>query len=631
MAHFIKNIPLPTFEELGLSEEILRVLKELGFENPTDIQAQAIPRLLAEDKDLIGIAQTGTGKTAAFGLPLLERIDPAENYTQGLILAPTRELGKQIAEQLAIFSKYQDRVNVLPVYGGAAIINQIKALRKTQHVIIATPGRLIDLIKRKAVKLDRLSYIILDEADEMLNMGFKEELDEILAYTPEDKLTWLFSATMPDFIKKIVRKYMDDPIEVKIDAKAMVNTNIEHLYAKVKRRDKKEALMRFLDIQKGMRGVVFCRTRMDTQELAEALMQKGYKADALHGDLSQAHRDRVMKRFKKHELQVLIATDVAARGIDVNDLTHVFHYTLPDDNSYYTHRSGRTARAGKEGTSIAFVSGKEKYRITRLERDLGINFNQVSIPAVESIAEIRARNWVMDIIESTPKGSVDPKLLEEAIGLMENISKEELISKLLINELISLNLGRDTDLNDNSTESDRGGRDRGGRGGRDRGRGGRDRGGRGSRGGGGRSGGDRDRRRSSDGDRDRRRSSDGGDRDRDRGGRSSSYRDRDNNRDRDRDRGGRDRDRDNDKSASKDKGSRFPERTKSKDVEVDWDKKKDYVGRLTKTKDEKKKKDKKSKTEEYKKFDRKLKEAGHKKSDKKKVSKKPRFKKKKKD
>ena len=627
MAHFIKNTPLPTFEELGLSEEILRVLKELGFENPTDIQAQAIPKLLAEDKDLIGIAQTGTGKTAAFGLPLLERIDPAEDYTQGLILAPTRELGKQIAEQLAIFSKYQDRVNVLPVYGGAAIINQIKALRKTQHVIIATPGRLIDLIKRKAVKLDRLSYIILDEADEMLNMGFKEELDEILAYTPEDKLTWLFSATMPDFIKKIVRKYMDDPIEVKIDAKAMVNKNIEHLYAKVKRRDKKEALMRFLDIQKGMRGVVFCRTRMDTQELAEALMQKGYKADALHGDLSQAQRDRVMKRFKKHDLQVLIATDVAARGIDVNDLTHVFHYTLPDDNSYYTHRSGRTARAGKEGTSIAFVSGKEKYRITRLERDLGIDFNQVSIPAVDSIAEIRARNWVMDIIESEPKGKLDPKLLEEAIGLMENISKEELIRKLLISELISLNLGRDADLNDNSTESDRGGRDRGGRGRGGRDRGGRDRGrgGRGSRGGG-RSR-DRDRRRSSDGDRDRdrRRSSEG-----DRGGRSS-YRDRDNNRDRDRDRGGRDRDRDRDKNSSNDKGSRFSERSKSKDVEVDWDKKKDYVGRLTKTKDEKKKKDKKKKTEEYQKFERKLKEAGHKKSDKKKVSKKPRFKKKKKD
>ena len=471
---------MSTFKELGLSDEILKALDELGFETPTNIQEDAIPRLLAEDRDLIGIAQTGTGKTAAFGLPLLDRLDPEFKKTQGLILAPTRELGKQIAEQLALFSKYQERISVLPVYGGAAIYNQIKALKKTQHVIIATPGRLIDLIKRKAVDLTDLSFLILDEADEMLNMGFKDELDEILAYTPQEKLTWLFSATMPGFIKNIVKKYMDDPIEIKVDAKNEVNKNIEHLYVTVKQRDKKEALTRFLDLHANMRGVVFCRTKRDTQELAEHLMKKNYKADALHGDLSQAQRDRVMKRFKKHDLQVLIATDVAARGIDVNDLTHVFHYTLPDDNAYYTHRSGRTARAGKEGTSIAFVGKKERYRISRLERNLGISFAAVQIPDVEAIAEIRTRNWVMTILETKSKGKVSAELVKEATLLFGLLSKEELIAKLLTREIESLNLGTTKDLNDTSPDEDE---DRGRGRGRSRGRG-RDRGGRERRGGG---------------------------------------------------------------------------------------------------------------------------------------------------
>lgn len=509
---------MASFKKLGLSDEILRVLEELGFEKPTDIQKKAIPELLAEDRDLIGIAQTGTGKTAAFGLPLLERLDPNIKATQGLILAPTRELGKQIAEQIAIFSKYMDKINVLVVYGGAPIVNQIKALKKTQHVIIATPGRLIDLIKRKAVKLDELRYLVLDEADEMLNMGFKEELDEILSYTPDTKNTWLFSATFPGFIKKIVKRYMDDPIEISIDAKNEVNKNIQHLYTVVKQRDKSEGLMRFLDIHSGMRGVVFCRTRRDTQELAEALLQKGYRADALHGDLSQAQRDRVMKRFKKHELQVLIATDVAARGIDVNDLTHVFHHSLPDDNSYYTHRSGRTARAGKKGTSISFVSSRESYRISRLASQLGIEFEKVLVPDTESIAQIRTTNWAMELIDMESEGKVEEKILDEVLALFENTSKEEIIEKMLLQELVRLNLGSSKDLNDTSPAG-------GGGGGRDRGRGGR---------------GGRDRGR------DRGRS-----RDRDRGG----SRDRSRSRDRDRDRrGGRDRD-DDRREAGKSKRS----------------------------------------------------------------------------
>lgn len=459
---------MSAFKKLGLSEEILRAIAELGFETPSDIQKNAIPRLLAEDKDLIGLAQTGTGKTAAFGLPLIERIDTTVKATQGLILAPTRELGKQIAEQIAVYSKYMDKVNVLVVYGGTPIMNQIKALKKTQHIIIATPGRLIDLIKRKAVKLDQLQYLVLDEADEMLNMGFKEELDEILSYTPDDKLTWLFSATFPSFIKKIVKKYMDDPIEIRIDAKNEVNKNIEHLYTIVRPRDKTEALTRFLDIHADMRGVVFCRTKRDTQELAERLLQKNYKADALHGDLSQTQRDRVMKRFKKHELQVLIATDVAARGIDVNDLTHVFHHSLPDDNSYYTHRSGRTARAGKKGISISFVSSRDKYRIGKLERQLGIEFERVLVPDIASITEIRMTNWASQLLEKEASANLDEAIVAQVEQLLSILSKEELISKLMTIEMERLGLGKSKDLNDDSKSS---GKDRGKSRDRDRGRG----------------------------------------------------------------------------------------------------------------------------------------------------------------
>jgi len=454
---------LSSFKKLGLSKEILEALEELNFETPTDIQQQAIPRLLGEQRDFIGLAQTGTGKTAAFGLPLLDLLDPSEPMTQGLILAPTRELGKQIAEQLSKFSSKMDRISVLVVYGGSPIHHQIKALKKTQHVIIATPGRLIDLINRKAVRLEKLKYLVLDEADEMLNMGFKDELDEILSYTPDDKLTWLFSATMPSAIRKIVKKYMDNPIDVHIKANTEVNENIEHLYTIVKQRNKTEALMRFLDIHGQMRGVVFCRTRRDTQELAERLLKKGYKADALHGDLSQAQRDRVMNRFRSNELQVLIATDVAARGIDVQDLTHVFHYSLPDEVAYYTHRSGRTARAGKEGTSIAFISKKEKYRIAKLQNILGISFEKVMIPEVGKIAEIRLTNWAMDFAEINHLGKVEKKLSDHVQLLLGNMSKEDLISKLIVQELDRLNLGTSKDLNefdDGTFSKKKSGRDR---------------------------------------------------------------------------------------------------------------------------------------------------------------------------
>lgn len=504
---------MTTFKSLGLSDEILKALNDLGFETPSEIQEQAIPQLLEADRDFIGLAQTGTGKTAAFGLPLLEHIDVSIPHTQALVLAPTRELGQQIAEQLELYSKYLSKINVLAVYGGAAINRQMDALKKTQHVIIATPGRLIDLIKRRAIKLDQLQFLVLDEADEMLNMGFKDELDEILSYTPAEKLTWLFSATMPKEIKRIVDKFMDNPGEVKINPNEEVNTNIEHQYTIVKQSNKTEALMRFIDVNPDMRGVVFCRTKRDTQELAEELLKNNYKSDALHGDLTQMQRDRVMKRFKSEQLQLLIATDVAARGIDVNDLTHVVHYTLPDENAYYTHRSGRTARAGKKGISLVFISGKETGRIHRLERDLGIEFTKSEVPNSEAIAEIRIQNWCYKILEKGGKTKIEPELLEQVNVIFAALTKEEILAKLVSLELESLNTDSGKDLNDRKEYSEReydggggrGGRNRrggfgGGGGGRDRGRGGYkggdkggDRGG--DRGGykGGDKGGDRDR------------------------------------------------------------------------------------------------------------------------------------------
>jgi len=491
----IKKIALGKFKTLGLSKPILKVLDELGFEKPTEIQEQAIPQLLNSFSDFIGLAQTGTGKTAAFGLPLLERIDPSNKATQALVLAPTRELGQQIAEQLKTFSKYQDRVNVLAVYGGAAISNQIKALRKPVHVIIATPGRLIDLIKRKSVFLDELEYLVLDEADEMLNMGFKQEIDKILSYTPEHKLTWLFSATMPNEIKKIVDKYMDEPIEVKIDRKHIVNPDIKHVYSVMRRSDKTEALCRFIDIYQDMRAVVFCRTKRDTQDLAEELLQLNYKADAIHGDLSQKQRDRVMGRFKKNDLQLLIATDVAARGIDVNDLTHVFHYTLPDDEAYYTHRSGRTARAGKKGNSISFINGKEGYKIRKLEKELKISIEQIEIPAATDIATIRMEKWADSIAEAEQSERLDSAIVKKVNKRLAEFSKEELIEKLISIQLDQLNLGSNKNLNREESEDRRGGgRGRsGGRGGRSGGRGGRNR--RREYGGRGRSGGSKSHRK----------------------------------------------------------------------------------------------------------------------------------------
>ena len=410
------------------------MLREIGFKTPSEIQAAAIPTLLGGDTDFIGLAQTGTGKTAAFGLPLIELVNADVPKTQALILAPTRELGQQIAEQLSIFGKYKSKLSMLAVYGGAPIQHQLKALKKPQHIIIATPGRLLDLLRRKAINLGVVEYLVLDEADEMLNMGFKEDLDQILSHTPGAKRTWLFSATMSKEIRRIVKTYMEDPKEVRLSAENEVNQNITHQYAIVRRSDRKEALTRFIDLNTKMRSVVFCRTKRDTQKLAEELLKQNYKADALHGDLSQRQRDRVMRRFKTHELQLLIATDVAARGIDVNDLTHVIHFALPDDFAYYTHRSGRTARAGKKGVSLAFIDGREKGKIINLSRKLDIEFHRVLVPKAHEIQSQKIDRWCHDILELSTKGKVDRRQFERVNMLLSKLSKEELIAKLLVKE-----------------------------------------------------------------------------------------------------------------------------------------------------------------------------------------------------
>lgn len=421
----------------------------MGINTPSQIQQQAIPLLLGEKRDFIGLAQTGTGKTAAFGLPLLEVVDTSLDHTQALVLAPTRELGQQIAHQLDAFAKYLPAVNVQAVYGGAPIVQQIRALKNTPHIIIATPGRLIDLIKRKAINLNQISYVVLDEADEMLNMGFQEDIDTILSGTPREKNTWLFSATMPAEIRKITAEYMRDPAEVVIDSGTKVNENIAHQYTVIKATDKKAALKRFLDLTPDMVGLVFCRTKRDTQELADELGKEGYMAEALHGDLSQNQRDQVMRRFKRHALKLLIATDVAARGIDVNNLTHVVHFALPDDAEYYTHRSGRTARAGKKGISLALVTNRDLSRINYLEKKLKISFEKVLVPNNGEIRESRLLEWATQLSDTSVRKEASAPALQKVQAVLEELPREELILKLMSRELEKVAFD-DRDLNDTS-------------------------------------------------------------------------------------------------------------------------------------------------------------------------------------
>ena len=376
-----------SFIKLGLDPSLITAIEKLGFVEPTAVQEKTIPILLKNNQDLIALAQTGTGKTAAFGLPLIQLIDPDAQHVQALILAPTRELCMQITNDLRNFSANMRHLKVVAVYGGASIRDQMAQIRKGVQIVVATPGRLIDLIGRKVVRLEKIKYIVLDEADEMLNMGFQEDLDEILKSTPEEKLTWLFSATMPQEIRKISKKYMKEPFEITVGIANLANENIEHQYFVVHSRDKYLALKRILDYTPEIFGIIFCRTKVETQHIAEELIKDGYDANALHGDLNQNQRDKVMASFKDRTLQILVATDVAARGIDVDDVTHIIHLHLPDDMDFYTHRSGRTARAGKSGISMVLVSDRDLHRIKMLERKLKTSFVRKNIPTGKEVCE----------------------------------------------------------------------------------------------------------------------------------------------------------------------------------------------------------------------------------------------------
>ena len=452
---------MKTFAELGVAPELLKAIEELGFESPMPIQEMVIPHLLEKEGDVVGLAQTGTGKTAAFGLPVLQRIDAGRNVAQALVIAPTRELCLQIAGDLADFSKYQDDIRIIPVYGGSSIESQIRALRKGAQVIVATPGRLIDLIKRGEVSLADVHTVILDEADEMLNMGFLEDIEEILSHVPEDRKMLMFSATMPKEIAGIARKFMHEPVEFVAGNKNEGAKNVKHIYYMVKAHDKYLALKRVADNNPHTYGFFFCRTRKETQEIADRLISDGYNADCLHGDLSQQQRDLAMKKFRDHVTQLLVATDVAARGLDVDDLTHVINYGLPDDVAVYTHRSGRTGRAGKTGVSIAIIHSREKSRLRQIEKIIGKEFEYRKVPTPEHIIE----KQIYHLADRLERVEVDEKQIEAFLpGVrkkLEWLSEEDLLKRVLsleFNRLLDYYRDMpDIDLN----ESTKGGRNRG--------------------------------------------------------------------------------------------------------------------------------------------------------------------------
>jgi len=374
-----------TFESLGIEEGILQSIAALGFTQPTPIQEKAIPVLLQGTKDFVGLAQTGTGKTAAFGLPLLQLIRKENKYPQALIICPTRELCLQITNDLNAFKNRKQPVTITAVYGGTSISEQIRELKKGSHIVVATPGRLIDLIERKAVNLDQIHYVVLDEADEMLNMGFKDDIEFILKNTPNRQSTWLFSATMPSEIRQVSKRYMEQPFEITIGKVNAGNANIDHQYYMTQHVNRYETLKRIIDFNPGLYGIIFTRTKADAQDITEQLIREGYDIEALHGDLTQAQRDKVMSRFREKSLQLLIATDVAARGIDVSGITHVINYELPDDTEVYTHRSGRTGRAGRSGISLSIVTPKELYRIRQIEKLVNTRFHKMDIPSGKDV------------------------------------------------------------------------------------------------------------------------------------------------------------------------------------------------------------------------------------------------------
>lgn len=420
-----------TFDQLGLQENILKAIKELGFENPMPVQEAVIPRIIENNTDIVALAQTGTGKTAAFGLPLLQLIDPDNKKTQALILSPTRELCMQIASDLNSYSKYMPNIKVTAVYGGASIEAQAKQLRAGTQIIAATPGRMLDMIMRKYADLSEVQFLVLDEADEMLDMGFEEDVQSIIESTPKDRHTFLFSATMPTDVEKIARRYMKNPETLSMGQRNIGATNVKHIYYLTHARDRYTVLKRVADFHPEMYAIIFCRTRQETQEIADSLIRDGYDADALHGDLSQSQRDHVMKKFREKHLNMLVATDVAARGIDVSDLTHVINYQLPDDTDNYIHRSGRTGRAGKDGVSISIINMKEKGRIKMLERQIGKPFSAGKIPTGRQVCEKQLYHLIdrmenVNVIEDEINDFL-PVIYKK----LEEMSKEEIIKRFV--------------------------------------------------------------------------------------------------------------------------------------------------------------------------------------------------------
>jgi ATP-dependent RNA helicase DeaD len=419
------------FEKLGVCPELIDGIADLGFEHPMPIQEKVIPFILNQDRDLVGLAQTGTGKTAAFGIPLIQQMDFSKKNVQALILCPTRELCRQITSDLGDYSKYYKMVTSVAVYGGASVDTQIKALKEHPQIVVATPGRLLDLIKRKKVDVSAIRWLILDEADEMLNMGFQEELTAIIDNTPPSKHTYLFSATMPREVSDIARGYLNDPMEITIGRRNEGAENVRHLYYMVQARDRYAALKRIIDFTPSIYGIIFCRTRLETKDVSDKLIEDGYDADALHGDLSQAQRDYVMHKFRVKNLQMIVATDVAARGLDVDDLTHIINYNLPDDLQVYTHRSGRTGRAGKPGTSVAIIHQKETFKIKQIEKIMNKKFEYQSVPDGKAICEKQLFHIInrMERVE-VDDSQIDP-YLETIHKKLEWLDREQLVKQFV--------------------------------------------------------------------------------------------------------------------------------------------------------------------------------------------------------
>lgn len=427
-----------TFKDLGLKEELNKAVEDLGFEQAMPIQEKAIPTILYNDVNLIALAQTGTGKTAAFGLPILNKIDTEIDHTQALIICPTRELCIQIANDCKKFAKYIKDLRIVPVYGGASIEVQIKELKRTAHIVVATPGRLNDLLLRKKVSISKVKYVVLDEADEMLNMGFKDDLDNILFKTPQEKNTYLFSATMPKEVEEIADTYIDNPVRIQIGERNQGSKNVQHFYYLVHQKDRYLALKRIADYYPDIYAIIFCRTKVETQEVADMLIKDGYNADSLHGDLSQAQRDHVMSRFRLKNIQMLVATDVAARGLDVNNLTHVINYELPDELEQYVHRSGRTGRADKQGISIAIINLKEKHKIKSLEKTLKKEFTKADIPTGKQVC----KKQLFNMINRVENVDVDSEEIEEFLPEISKklswMDREDLIRHFVSLEFDSL-------------------------------------------------------------------------------------------------------------------------------------------------------------------------------------------------